>query len=113
MYLNSVNIIHIKCINLFVLIMTNCLNSIKTYVPWIIDVNYYHYQYISLALCIHYYIILTPNILYINPLTNTFTISKKSQRIAAFEIATMASTNDDNKFIIVAEGGLVGVPGMW
>ena len=87
--------------------MTNCLNSIKTYVPWIIDVNYYHYQYILLALCIHYYIILTPSILHIYPLTNTFTNSKKSQRIAAFEIATMASTNDDNKFIIVAEGGLV------
>ena len=31
----------------------------------------------------------------------------KERRVAAFELATMAATSDDNKFRIVAEGGYV------
>ena len=31
----------------------------------------------------------------------------KERRVAAFELATMAATSDDNKFRIVAEGGCV------
>jgi hypothetical protein len=33
----------------------------------------------------------------------------KEKRLAAFELATMAASGDDNKFRIVAEGGCVGL----
>ena len=66
--------------------------------------------YIILIYSTFYCIIIFFIILYFNVILYLFTCiircRLKERRMAAFELASIAATSDDNKFLIVAEGGL-------